>query len=130
MSVVATAAVLFLRHAALARSGALLLAASLELMVLRRALGRRESPDVWIRMRVGAAIGPGTSPPRIVDEERVSAPVEAVVAPSPRPEKSSNAHAEAPADRSANEEAGPRREEDHRGIVRGHDDKRGIHWVD
>src|SRR5579864_5277334 len=81
-------------------------------------------------MKIFAAVHPGSSPAGIVDEHRVPAPIEAIIAPAPWPEKSSEGHAKAEANPATDKESGTRREENNSRVVVRHDDEGRVHRHD
>src|ERR1035441_3414687 len=76
-----------------------------------------------VRVNIAAAVYPGSPPGRIVDEHRTPTPIEAVITPTPRPERNANVYAKTETNRTAYKESRPRRDKDHRGIVPGHIDE-------
>src|SRR5271156_6407268 len=70
-----------------------------------------------VGMHIASPIYPGPSPRSVVDEHRVPTPIEAVVAPTPRPEGNADVHEKSEANRTAYKESWPWRVENHRGIV-------------
>ena len=93
---------------------------------------RRGPPDGGVGMNVGAPVDPGPAPACIVQEYGVRAPVEADPScrPAPRREEPADGHAEAEADRTADRESGPWREEHHRRIIVGNHNIARIHGHD
>src|ERR1700688_4971016 len=67
------------------------------------------SVQLAVRMHIDAAVGPDTSPRRVVDEHHVCAPVKAAQTPSPRTKCRGNGDAEAKADSGAHDDSLPRR---------------------
>src|SRR5580698_1703546 len=95
----------------------------MELMTLGWSCCARSRPsDSGVGVSIAGAIGPGSAPARIIDEDGVRTPVEADAAASPTPgsEESADAHSEAEADGAANEESGARRQEHDGRIIEGH----------
>src|SRR5579863_10021459 len=86
--------------------------------------------DVLVRMEVFTAVPPGSPPPGVVDEHTVLAPVEAVITPAPRPKESSERHAKAETNRTANKKSGSRREENNSRVIVRHHDEAGIYRHD
>src|SRR5208337_465629 len=84
----------------------------------------REVPDA-VGMRVSSAIRPRSAPRHVIDDESVTAPVEAGQAPSPRTKRETNIDAKAEADREAHGEAGPGSYKHDGGtVIRHHDERR------
>ena len=80
-----------------------------------------------VGMYIDAAVGPDTSPRRVVDEHHVCAPVKAAQTPSPRTKCRGNGDAEAKADSGAHNDSRPRRKKNHQRIVGRHTDECRIH---
>src|ERR1019366_5232421 len=94
--------------------------------------GGRIAPNRGVRgMLIDAAVFPCASPPRVVQEDRVAAPVKAVVAaPAPGPERRAERDTEVEADRAADVEARTRRKVNDSGMGIGHDHVTGVHGCD
>src|SRR5579862_2640061 len=91
-------------------------------MTLRNPLRRRISPDIRVRMNVGHPIGPSSTPGSVVDKHGMAAPVKAAISPAPGPEESANRYPVSEADRAADHNTAPWREENNSRIVIWHDD--------
>src|ERR1700688_4544661 len=70
-----------------------------------------------VGMHIDAAVGPDTSPRRVVDEHHVCAPVKAAHSPTPRTESRCNDGTETKADSGAHDDSRQRRKKNHKGMV-------------
>src|ERR1035441_6138400 len=99
-------------------------------MMLWNPLRWCKSADACVGMYVCAPVDPGPPPGGIVDDHCVPAPVKAVITPAPRSKESSDRHAEAEADRAADHETTPWREENDSRIIVRHHDEAGVYGHD
>ena len=98
--------------------------------MLLHAWGSGADVRVRIGVDVGAAVDVGAGPGAVVDEDGVATPTEACAEPAEAAEVDAERDGCAEADGSADEEAGPRGEEDYSGIVVGNVVERRIEGLD
>ena len=81
------AAMFLLRSASFSLIRALVIRTFVHFVVLGSAVGWAIAVDALVGMSVFDAVVPVSSPPGVVEEHGVAAPVKAVIAPTPRPER-------------------------------------------
>src|ERR1700733_2824300 len=90
----------------------------------------RPPVQLAVGMHIDAAVGPDTSPRRVVDEHHVSAPVKAAHSPTPRTESRCNDGTETKTDSSAHHNSRPRWIENHEWVIHRYADECRIHRLD